>query len=140
MESRRNRPLDPQPAQDALKPEDRRSNSVHALNNPPAGCSVDLAARTGRRRWRISSSGRPSRAPPAAAGDFGPPAGFAGDQCRRGFPPEHPTRTGCHADFKRLTDLDLRGKRVFIRADLNVPRDDRLAITDDTRIRASVQQ
>jgi phosphoglycerate kinase len=40
--------------------------------------------------------------------------------------------------FKRLTDLDLRGKRVFIRADLNVPQDDRLAITDDTRIRASV--
>ena len=41
-------------------------------------------------------------------------------------------------NFKRLTDLDLRGKRVFIRADLNVPQDDALAITDDTRIRASV--
>ena len=40
--------------------------------------------------------------------------------------------------FKRLTDLDLAGKRVFIRADLNVPQDDKLAITDDTRIRASV--
>ncbi len=40
--------------------------------------------------------------------------------------------------FKRLSDLDLRGKRVFIRADLNVPQDDELAITDDTRIRASV--
>ncbi len=40
--------------------------------------------------------------------------------------------------FKRLTDLDLRGKRVFIRADLNVPQDDSHAITDDTRIRASV--
>ena len=40
--------------------------------------------------------------------------------------------------FKRLTDLDLRGKRVFIRADLNVPQDDSRAITDDTRIRASV--
>ena len=40
--------------------------------------------------------------------------------------------------FKRLTDLDLRGKRVFIRADLNVPQDDALRITDDTRIRASV--
>ena len=40
--------------------------------------------------------------------------------------------------FKRLTDLDLRGKRVFIRADLNVPQDDKHAITDDTRIRASV--
>ena len=41
-------------------------------------------------------------------------------------------------NFKRLTDLDLRGKRVFIRADLNVPQDDALNITDDTRIRASL--
>jgi phosphoglycerate kinase len=40
--------------------------------------------------------------------------------------------------FKRLTDLDLAGKRVFIRADLNVPQDASGAITDDTRIRASV--
>ncbi len=44
--------------------------------------------------------------------------------------------------FKRLTDLvqndQLRGKRVFIRADLNVPQDDAGKITEDTRIRASV--
>jgi len=40
--------------------------------------------------------------------------------------------------FKKLSDLDLAGKRVFIRADLNVPQDDNGAITDDTRIRASV--
>jgi len=40
--------------------------------------------------------------------------------------------------FKRLYDLELRGKRVFIHADLNVPQDDSLAITDDTRIRASL--
>ena len=40
--------------------------------------------------------------------------------------------------YRRLTDLDLAGKRVFIRADLNVPQDDALAITDDTRIRASL--
>ena len=40
--------------------------------------------------------------------------------------------------FNRLTDLALAGKRVFIRADLNVPQDDSLAITDDTRIRASL--
>ena len=38
----------------------------------------------------------------------------------------------------RMADLDLAGKRVFIRADLNVPQDDSGAITDDTRIRASV--
>src|SRR5688572_3390551 len=40
--------------------------------------------------------------------------------------------------FKRLADQELRGKRVFIRADLNVPQDESGAITDDTRIRASV--
>ncbi|MEQ1516103.1 MAG: phosphoglycerate kinase [Usitatibacteraceae bacterium] len=40
--------------------------------------------------------------------------------------------------FIRLTDLDLKGKRVFIRADLNVPQDDAGKITDDTRIRASL--
>ena len=44
--------------------------------------------------------------------------------------------------FNRLSDLtqndQLRGKRVFIRADLNVPQDDAGNITEDTRIRASV--
>jgi phosphoglycerate kinase len=40
--------------------------------------------------------------------------------------------------FKRMSDLDLRGKRVLIRADLNVPLDDSGKVSDDTRIRASV--
>jgi len=44
--------------------------------------------------------------------------------------------------FNRLSDLiagnQLQGKRVFIRADLNVPQDDQGNITEDTRIRASV--
>jgi phosphoglycerate kinase len=39
--------------------------------------------------------------------------------------------------FKRMSDVDLRGKRVFIRADLNVPIEDG-RIGDDTRIRASL--
>src|SRR5918994_1410125 len=39
--------------------------------------------------------------------------------------------------FKRMSDVDLRGKRVFIRCDLNVPLEDG-RISDDTRIRASV--
>ena len=40
--------------------------------------------------------------------------------------------------FLRLTDIAVAGKRVFIRADLNVPQDDAGNITDDSRIRASV--
>jgi phosphoglycerate kinase len=40
--------------------------------------------------------------------------------------------------FLRLTDLPLAGKRVFIRADLNVPQDAAGNITEDTRIRASI--
>jgi len=41
-------------------------------------------------------------------------------------------------DILRMADLDLAGRRVFIRADMNVPQDDRGLITDDTRIRASL--
>jgi phosphoglycerate kinase len=37
-----------------------------------------------------------------------------------------------------LTASDLAGKRVLVRADLNVPLNDQGAISDDTRIRASV--
>ncbi|XP_022845651.1 phosphoglycerate kinase, chloroplastic [Olea europaea var. sylvestris] len=37
-----------------------------------------------------------------------------------------------------LTAADLKGKKVFVRADLNVPLDDNQNITDDTRIRAAV--
>ena len=37
-----------------------------------------------------------------------------------------------------LTASDLSGKRVFVRADFNVPLDDQGTITDDTRIRASL--
>jgi len=40
--------------------------------------------------------------------------------------------------FLRLADVPVAGKRVFIRADLNVPQDDAGRITDDTRIRASL--
>jgi phosphoglycerate kinase len=37
-----------------------------------------------------------------------------------------------------MSDVYLKGKRVFIRADLNVPQNDTGVIMDDTRIRASI--
>jgi phosphoglycerate kinase len=38
----------------------------------------------------------------------------------------------------KMAEVDIAGKRVFIRSDLNVPLDERGGISDDTRIRASI--
>lgn len=40
--------------------------------------------------------------------------------------------------IKLIRNVDLKGKRVFIRVDFNVPLDEKLAVADDTRIRASL--
>jgi len=41
-------------------------------------------------------------------------------------------------NFQSIDQLNIRGKRVFIRVDFNVPMDDKGAVTDDTRIRAAL--
>lgn len=40
---------------------------------------------------------------------------------------------------KTVKDIDLKGKRVLLRADFNVPLDDKLNITDDNRIRKALE-
>ncbi len=41
--------------------------------------------------------------------------------------------------MKTLKDLNIDGKRVFIRCDFNVPKDEFGNITDDRRIRSALQ-
>lgn len=51
---------------------------------------------------------------------------------------ENITPTGDILNKMTIEDLNLKGKRVFIRADFNVPLDENLKITDDRRIRSTL--
>ena len=39
---------------------------------------------------------------------------------------------------KTIKDIDLKGKKVFVRCDFNVPMDENQNITDNTRIKAAI--
>ena len=39
---------------------------------------------------------------------------------------------------KTIRDIDVKGKKVFVRVDFNVPMDEHQNITNDTRIRATL--
>ncbi|TVU08472.1 hypothetical protein EJB05_41877, partial [Eragrostis curvula] len=54
------------------------------------------------------------------------------------FPVQGLGRMATKRSVGTLTEADLKGKKVFVRADLNVPLDNNQKITDDNRIRASV--
>ena len=38
---------------------------------------------------------------------------------------------------KTIKDIDVKGKKVFVRVDYNVPFDDKMNITNDTRMAVS---
>jgi phosphoglycerate kinase len=41
--------------------------------------------------------------------------------------------------MKYIDQIDMKGKKVFIRVDFNVPMDSAQNVTDDTRVRAHVK-
>jgi phosphoglycerate kinase len=60
-----------------------------------------------------------------------------GAECR-GKPRLPMTRKGEHVNKKTIRDVDVRGKRALVRADLNVPLDANREVTDDTRVVAAL--
>lgn len=51
---------------------------------------------------------------------------------------ENPSPATNIMDKITIEDLDIKGKRVFIRVDFNVPLDENLKITDDRRVRSTL--
>ncbi|XP_066315197.1 phosphoglycerate kinase, cytosolic-like isoform X1 [Miscanthus floridulus] len=77
----------------------------------------------------------------ASAGDDPRLAIHVASRCRSASSAGWGTRAAATMAKKSVGDLaaaDLEGKRVLVRADLNVPLDDSQNITDDTRVRAAI--
>ncbi|KAH0468810.1 hypothetical protein IEQ34_002042 [Dendrobium chrysotoxum] len=116
------------PASFSLLPSTSSSSSSRRLSAPAAAAVV---LRSSVRRLGFAGAAADSLLTAHVASKIREVAGRSGRGPR-----------GVAAMAKRsvggLTAADLKGKKVFVRADLNVPLDENQNITDDTRIRAAV--
>jgi phosphoglycerate kinase len=113
---------------------------------PPAALVARRAASTAAplRRAGLAAGCQPARslafAASGAAGADPRLAIHVASRCRAASSARG-TRAVATMAKKSVGDLgaaELEGKRVLVRADLNVPLDDNQTITDDTRIRAAI--
>lgn len=97
------------------------------------------AAATPLRRGGLAAACQPARSLAFAAGDARLAVHVA-SRCRQASTARgtRAMATMAKKSVGDLTEADLEGKRVFVRADLNVPLDENQNITDDTRIRAAI--
>lgn len=111
--------------------------------------SISLAARAATRaaagvaaplqRGGLAAACQPARSLAFATGDARLAVHVA-SRCRQASSARG-TRAMATMAKKSVGDLgaaELEGKRVLVRADLNVPLDDNQNITDDTRVRAAI--
>ncbi|CAL4908885.1 unnamed protein product [Urochloa decumbens] len=115
-----------------------------------APTSLSLAARAATRaaaaaaplrRGGLAAACQPAARSLAFAAGDARLAVHVASRCRQAAPSARGTRamaTMAKKSVGDLTEADLAGKRVLVRADLNVPLDENQNITDDTRIRAAV--
>jgi phosphoglycerate kinase len=104
-----------------------------------AATRAAAAAAAPLRRGGLATACQSARSLAFAAGDARLAVHVA-SRCRQAFSGRgtRAMATMAKKSVGELTEADLEGKRVFVRADLNVPLDENQNITDDTRIRAAI--
>nr|ACG28158.1 phosphoglycerate kinase [Zea mays]ACG28313.1 phosphoglycerate kinase [Zea mays] len=104
-----------------------------------AATRAAAAAAAPLRRGGLATACQPAWSLAFAAGDARLAVHVA-SRCRQAFSGRgtRAMATMAKKSVGELTEADLEGKRVFVRADLNVPLDENQNITDDTRIRAAI--